>query len=64
MDGLLRCELCGHGATSHDGSGCEFETCACVATREYVVALGIEAAKEEMQRLWGRPAQSVEAYGD
>jgi hypothetical protein len=59
MDGLLRCEHCGHGATSHDGSGCEIDTCACAATREQVVSLGIEAAKEEMQRLWGRPTDSA-----
>jgi hypothetical protein len=61
MDGLLRCERCGHGAPSHDGSGCELESCACVATREQVVTLGIEAAKEEMRRLWERP---VESFGE
>jgi hypothetical protein len=59
MDGLLRCERCGHGATAHDGSGCEVAACACGATRDHVVTLGIEAAKEEMRRLWERPADSL-----
>jgi len=58
MDSLLRCERCSHGATSHDGSGCELATCACLATRDQVVALGIEAAKEEMRRFWERPSDS------
>ncbi len=54
MDGLVRCERCGHGATIHD-AGCEVARCGCRATREDVVAAGIAAAREEIRRLWERP---------
>jgi hypothetical protein len=59
MDTLLRCDRCRHGAPSHDGSGCEVADCDCRATREQVVGFGIDAAKEEIRRLWERPIEPL-----
>ncbi len=55
MDGLVRCEPCGHGATMHDTDGCDVRACACRATREDVIDAGLAAAREEIRTLWERP---------
>jgi hypothetical protein len=56
VDGLLRCEKCRHGAISHEGLGCDVRACKCTATREEVIAHGIEVAKEEIRMMWERPS--------
>ncbi|MDQ2857676.1 MAG: hypothetical protein M3R53_03365 [Candidatus Eremiobacteraeota bacterium] len=55
MDSLLQCDACRHGAALHDGSGCEVVRCACLLTREDLIADGLAAAKQEIRTLWERP---------
>jgi hypothetical protein len=50
MEGLLRCRLCRHCATKHNGSGCA--ECGCTDTLETVIEDGLEAARFEIRNLW------------
>jgi hypothetical protein len=53
MDSLLLCNVCKHPAPGHDRTGCTH--CRCHYSLENVIEQGLEAARDEIRRLWNTP---------